>query len=177
MQIRALRFPGKSRNGRLRRVESLSSGVPVLVCRAEELPSVGSNSDRLNDPLTRYPLSATRIVHRYTAASEALPCNVHNPGLRLIKRYAELFENLYRSGRGVLRLGPIPAGHYLVPPIACAGTRGFEFLGFKIQKNLYAIPTQKSVDRKDQIRTLTPALKARKQGHSPLCISRQTGRF
>jgi RNA-directed DNA polymerase len=54
-------------------------------------------------------------------------------------------------------------------------TRGFEFLGFKIQRgkgkfrlahdriksklnrqNLYAIPTQKSVDRfKDQIRTLT----------------------
>jgi hypothetical protein len=117
------------------------------------------DSDRLNDPLRRYPLSAARIVHRYTAASEALPCNVHNPGLRLIKRYAELFEDLYRSGRGVLRLGPIPAGHYLVPPIACAGTRGFEFLGFKIQKNLYAIPTQKSVDRKDQIRTLTQRLK------------------
>jgi RNA-directed DNA polymerase len=29
--------------------------------------------DRLNDLLTRHPLPAARIVHRYTAASEALP--------------------------------------------------------------------------------------------------------
>ena len=29
--------------------------------------------DRLNDLITRHPLPAARIVHRYTAASEALP--------------------------------------------------------------------------------------------------------
>ena len=29
--------------------------------------------DRLNDLLTRHPLPAVRIVHRYTAASKALP--------------------------------------------------------------------------------------------------------
>ena len=38
--------------------------------------------------------------------------NMHNPGLRLIERYAELFENLHRSRQGVLRLGPSPTGHY-----------------------------------------------------------------
>ena len=40
--------------------------------------------------------------------------NVHNPGLRLIERYAELFENLHRSRQGVLRLGPSPTAHYPV---------------------------------------------------------------
>jgi hypothetical protein len=40
--------------------------------------------------------------------------NVHNPGLRLIERYAEPFENLHRSRQGVLRLGPCPTGHYPV---------------------------------------------------------------
>ena len=35
-------------------------------------------------------------------------------GLRLIERYAELFENLHRSRQGMLRLGPSPAGHYPV---------------------------------------------------------------
>ncbi len=40
--------------------------------------------------------------------------NVHNPGLRLIERYAEVFENPHRSGQGVLRLGPSPTGHYPV---------------------------------------------------------------
>jgi len=39
---------------------------------------------------------------------------VHNPGLRLIERYAELFENLHRSRQDMLRLGPSPAGHYPV---------------------------------------------------------------
>ena len=29
--------------------------------------------DRLNDLIARHPLPAARIVHRYTAASEALP--------------------------------------------------------------------------------------------------------
>ena len=33
--------------------------------------------------------------------------NVHNPGLRLIERYAELFENLHRSRQGILRLARV----------------------------------------------------------------------
>jgi len=44
------------------------------------------------------------------------PRNVRNPGLRLIERYAELFEYLHRSRQGVLRLGPSPTGHY---PVIC----------------------------------------------------------
>ena len=42
------------------------------------------------------------------------PRNVHTPGLRLIERYAELFENLHRSRQGALRLGPSSTGHYPV---------------------------------------------------------------
>jgi hypothetical protein len=51
-----------------------------------------------------------------TVQSEKLEAarNVHNPGFRLIERYAELVEYLHRSRQRVLRLGPSSAGHYPV---------------------------------------------------------------